>query len=296
MSGDIYYEHTTDPRHGLPVLVPVHHDKGSTDSADCAVCQSYTLLRQPGSLVTGCGRVRPQASHPDHHAIEAGVLQDFNLQSAWQALRSIFTPRPARPIQLEGPPAPTEEPREEPQEELQGPPAIKEQIPTTSVTTQQELQQQQQPGVTAAAEPALAETAHDSEIAAAVQPIEVTAGAAVMEREVREEATTRLEAQVVKEISKVRERRWSCLHQYSGQQAVPGFISGAVMSFSLCSVEARPHAACRGIHCSDPHATGAASRVGCLCKWQRRGQPLPTVGVSACLGRERLSGKHPSFS
>ena len=225
------------------------------------------------------------------------MLQGFNLQSAWQALRSIFTPRPARPVQLEGPPAPPEEPREEPQEELQGPPAIKEQIPTTSVTTEQELQQQQQPpGVTAAAEPALAETAHDSEVAAAVQPIEVTAGAAVMEREVPEEATTRLEAQVVKEISKVRERRWSCLHQYPGQQAVPGFISGAVMSFSFCSVEARPHAACRGMHCSDPHATGVASRVGCLCNWQRRDQPLPAMGVSACLGRERLSGKHQSFS
>ena len=133
------------------------------------------------------------------------MLQGFNLQSAWQALRSILTPRPARPVQLEEPPAPQEEPREEAQEELQGPPAIKEQIPTTSVTTEQELQQQQQqPGVTAAAELALAETAQDSEVAVAAQPIQVTAGAALMEREVPEEATTRLEAQIVKEISKVR--------------------------------------------------------------------------------------------
>ena len=97
---------------------------------------------------------------------------------------------------------------EEPQEELQEPSVSEAQIPTTSVTTEQELQQQQQPGVTAAAEPALAETAQDLEIAAAAQPVQVTAGAAVLEREEPQEATTRLEAQVVKEISKVCIRIW----------------------------------------------------------------------------------------
>ena len=135
-------------------------------------------------------------------------LQASSLQRAWQTLRSIFTPRPVRPVQLEEP-SQAQEPTPASQEASQETAATPEQALTPVVAsqpkTEQQRSQEEQPAVvvTAADMPAAAEAASTQECAAAAEESESRAGVAVLEREEPAEATSRLEAQVVKEISKV---------------------------------------------------------------------------------------------
>ena len=136
-----------------------------------------------------------------HCEADHGCMQGFDLQKAWKTLRSIFTPRPVRPVLFEEPP----QDRDPPQDSA----ATSEQAPTAAEAEPEALIELFTPEATAPEqalqEPVAAAAVEARPEASSVQEADEAQsrpGVAVMERE-PETTSIRLEAQVVKDISKV---------------------------------------------------------------------------------------------